>query len=113
MKRREIDRVVYALADARRRRTAGILRDHGTLTLADLADEVAARQHGVRLPEVSADAVRDVYLGLYHRDVPRLEAADVVSYDQERDVVTWLDTEASSLAVALLEWAADRRAETG
>ena len=103
MERKQLDRVFHALADARRRCVVRLLHDHGSLTLADLADEVASRERGARLPDVSGDAVRDVYLSLYHRHLPRLEAADVAEYDQERDAVRWLDTASSSLALVLLE----------
>ena len=103
MDRKEIDRVFHALADARRRCVVNLLHDHGSISLPDLADEVVSREEGTRLPDVSADAVRDAYLSLYHRHLPRLEAADVAEYDQERDVVRWLDTESSSLALTLLD----------
>ncbi|ESP89089.1 DUF7344 domain-containing protein [Candidatus Halobonum tyrrellensis] len=103
MERNETDRVFHALADGRRRCVVELLHDHGTITLADLADEVVSRERDARLTEVPADAVRDAYLSLYHRHLPRLEAADVAAYDQERDAVRWLDTPASSLALTLLE----------
>lgn len=102
MEPNEIDRVFHALADARRRTAVDLLHDHGSVTLADLADEVVAREREARLPDVPAEAVRDAYLSLYHRHLPRLEAADIAEYDQERDVVRWLDTETSALAVTLL-----------
>ena len=100
--RKEIDRVFHALADARRRFVVELLHDHESITLADLADEVVSRERGARLPDVSAEAVRDAYLSLYHRHLPRLEAAEIAEYDQERDVVRWLDTEPSSFALSLL-----------
>lgn len=82
--------VVFDLLRADRRRTAlAVLEEHReSLRLPDLADEVAVRERGVRLPEVPAEAVKRVYGSLYHRHVPKLSDAGVVDYHQERDVVS-------------------------
>ncbi|MXV61118.1 hypothetical protein GS429_03395 [Natronorubrum sp. JWXQ-INN-674] len=58
------------------------------MTLADLADEVAIREHKSPITEISAKTVQRVYLSLYHTHVPMLEEADFVRYDQEADIVT-------------------------
>ncbi len=87
-----LDTVFDLLSHSRRRHALAVLaRYEEPLTLADLADEVAVRQHGTSLEEISADAVANIYFRLYHKDVPKLTAADVVAYDQERDLVAAAD----------------------
>jgi hypothetical protein len=63
------------------------LSEHGRMALGDLADEVTVWETGRRLPQVSAETGRTVYLALYHTHVPRLERADLVTYDPDRDIV--------------------------
>ncbi|MFC6864462.1 hypothetical protein ACFQGE_13470 [Halomicroarcula sp. GCM10025817] len=81
------DQVFLALADERRRRTLSLLADHTELTLPDLADEVAEREHRTTLADIPPEEVCQLYLELYHRHVPQLESADLVTYSQEQDRV--------------------------
>lgn len=85
------DRVLRALAARRRRVALSLLRDLGTLTLADLADELAEREHGTTIDRIPPEKVKTTYMSLYHRHVPKLEAAGLVEYDQERDMVAPTD----------------------
>lgn len=82
------DAVFEILAEERRRYLIESLAEHGySLTLADLADEVASREHDAHITEIPEEAVLRTYLTLYHQHVPKLAAADVVTYDQNRDMV--------------------------
>lgn len=83
-----VDRLFACLSSRRRRYALVCLRDHQSMTLADLADEVAVMEHDRRIDEIPADAVMRVYLSLYHTHVPKLEAADLVEYYQSEDSVT-------------------------
>ncbi|WP_229380303.1 DUF7344 domain-containing protein [Haloterrigena salifodinae] len=58
------------------------------MALADLADEVAALENGTGTTDVSKEDVKDVYMSLYHADIPKLAAADIVEYDQVQNTVT-------------------------
>jgi hypothetical protein len=80
-----------ALANARRRHALSVLSDHGTISLADLADEVAVRERALPLGEIPAEAVAELYMALYHRHVPRLAEEGFVDYDQETDMVRGTD----------------------
>lgn len=82
-----LDTVFDLLADRRRRRVLDALREHGTLTLADVADEVARHENDAPLTDVPDDDVLRIYLSLYHSHIPKLAAQDVVAYDQDRDMV--------------------------
>ncbi|ELZ15558.1 hypothetical protein C477_17830 [Haloterrigena salina JCM 13891] len=58
------------------------------MALADLADEVAALENDTGTTDVSKADAKDVYVSLYHADVPKLAAADIVEYDQVQNTVT-------------------------
>lgn len=76
-------------ADRRRRAAVVVLQAYGeSLTLPDLADEVAIREHGTALTRIHPEDVLRTYLSLYHTHVPKLESAGVVEYDQEADIVS-------------------------
>lgn len=71
-----------------RRFAVRVLDDHGQeLALADLADEVAQVEYDSPITEIPAEEVSSLYLSLYHSHVPKLCEADVVEYEQERDIV--------------------------
>lgn len=76
-----------------RRRTAlRCLQSYDTpLTLPDLADEVATAEYDRPLPDISATAVKRIYMALYHQHIPQLTEYDLVRYDQETDTVAPTD----------------------
>lgn len=78
-------------ADERRRRALDRLAEHAQLTLPDLADELAALEHGTPVQDVPAEDVTRTYFDLYHRHVPKLCDADLARYEQERDLVAITD----------------------
>lgn len=77
------------LSHERRRYALYCLRKYRTpMALADLADEVARLEHGTRpLTEISEEEVKRIYVDLYHSHVPKMEDANLLEYDQERDSV--------------------------
>ena len=79
------------LADERRRHALDCLSEHGSMSLPDLADETAAREHDQPLPRVPEDAVLTVYLSLYHTHVPKLVETGLVSHDRDCGVVSLAD----------------------
>lgn len=96
------DRLFSALRSRRARFALGCLHRHDDpLALADLADQVAAREHDRPLADVSAEAVKRVYVDLYHTEVPKLQDAGIVEYEQERDAIAL--SENAPDATALLE----------
>lgn len=94
------DAVYRALVDQRRRRVLALLRDHHTVRLPDLAESVVENETDADIAEIPGEAVRDVYMSLYHTHVPLLEAADLVRYEQDDDVVAWTDRTAEQLSDA-------------
>lgn len=84
----ELSAALRVLANPRRRHTLRVVREHGEeMALPDVADEVAVREHDCPLPEVSAETVSDIYISIYHDHLPRLVDAELLRYDQERDLV--------------------------
>lgn len=53
-----------------------------TLTLADLADEVACRCRDETIEDVDAAEVKQTYMALYHTHLPKLIDYGVVEYDK-------------------------------
>lgn len=82
-----LDAVFQLLADQRRRYALVCLEEHGSLALSDLAEEIARRENGARIPDLAEEEVLRVYMSLWHSHIPRFETHDVVEYDQEQDVV--------------------------
>lgn len=83
-----VTRALRLLASERRRHLLSVVREHGeALALADVADEVAIRESGRPLTELTAERVARVYTSIYHDHLPRLVDAGLLSYDQSRDIV--------------------------
>ncbi|NGM69718.1 hypothetical protein G6M89_11980 [Natronolimnobius sp. AArcel1] len=83
-----VDEALGILSNSRRRRFIEVMRTYDEeITLPDAAEEVAVRESGSSVQELSADQVANVYLSLYHDHLPRLVDAGVLEYDQERDLV--------------------------
>lgn len=79
-------------SEERRRHVVDCLAEHRTtMALADLADEVATREHDAPLTEIPAEDVKQIYMSLYHNHVPKLANAGVVAYHQEPDMVLPVD----------------------
>lgn len=83
-----LTRALELLANQRRRHTLRVVRAHGeSITLPDVADEVAVRERGRPLPEISPETVSEIYISIYHDHLPRLVDAGLLAYDQERDLI--------------------------
>lgn len=83
-----VDEAFELLADERRRLLLQVMRTYSEeLTLPDAAEEVAVRENGCKVTELSAERVANVYISLYHDHMPRLVDAGLLEYDQERDLV--------------------------
>lgn len=79
----DLDDVLAALADARRRRVLRVLyRVDGPVPLEQLARQVIA---GPEPPvPVSADQTHCVAVRLHHVDLPKLDAVGLLAYDPDR-----------------------------
>ncbi|ELY93217.1 hypothetical protein C482_19646 [Natrialba chahannaoensis JCM 10990] len=83
-----VDSAFDLLASERRRQFLTVMMTHEeAITLPDVAEEVAVRETGEPVTELSAQCVANVYISLYHDHLPRLVDAGLITYDQERDLV--------------------------
>lgn len=82
------DHIYTALCHARRRYLCYILSQKTELSLTEMATKIAALEHGVSEPEVPENQREQVYVSLYHTHVPKLDDADVLAFDQDRETVT-------------------------
>lgn len=99
-----LDELFSALANERRRSVLSCLSESDVpLALADLAKEVAASEQETSVPDVPADEAKRVYTALYHVHVPCLVEAELVTHDQDQDLVA--RTEVSDDVASLIEQA--------
>lgn len=84
-------RLFRVAAHERRRLALARLAEHVRLSLPDLADELAVTEHGTDVADLPAETVTRTYFDLYHRHVPRLADAELVRYEQDRDLVSITD----------------------
>lgn len=82
-----LDAIFALLADHRRRYALWYLREHGSMRLPDLAEEVARRKYDTTIPELPEEEIKHLYMDLWHTHIPKLADADVVRYNQDRDTV--------------------------
>lgn len=83
-----VDEALTVLANRRRRLTLSVVREHDEpIALPDVADEVAVREHGQPVTELSPETVAQTYISIYHDHLPRLVDLGILAYDQERDLV--------------------------
>lgn len=82
------DTLFELLSHSYRRLLLECLDEHdGPITLPDAAEQVSCAAKDDRLANIEPEAVRRIYLNLYHSHVPQLVDADVVSYSQEADLI--------------------------
>lgn len=83
--------IYECLSRSRRRYVLHCLHNAGQpLALADVAEEVAEMETEAQ-SELDDELVKDVYMMLYHAHIPKLDDADLVEYNQERDEVKLIE----------------------
>ena len=65
----------------RRRLVLSQLQLHGSMTVRDLAEQIAVTDQGRCLESLCEEAIEEVEMGLHHVHVPKLEQAGFVDYD--------------------------------
>ena len=84
-----VDRLFGTFAHHRRRYALRGLRMHGgSMSLADLAEEVAIRENEATAEEIPAEEVTLVHRSLSQRHLPLLTEAGLVSHDEASGEVT-------------------------
>lgn len=85
--------VIFELLSHHRRRTLlDVLRTHDEpLALADIAEEVSAREQDTCIDAIPAEDVTRTHVLLYHQHIQKLDSHGVVAHDQDRDIVALTD----------------------
>ncbi|MFC6718117.1 hypothetical protein ACFQGT_10805 [Natrialbaceae archaeon GCM10025810] len=82
------DEVFHILQTRRRRDVLRYLREaDGPVELRDLAEQVAAWEHGTTVDGLSSGQRQRVYISLYQSHLPKLDNRGIVAYDKDRGIV--------------------------
>jgi hypothetical protein len=73
-----------------------LLQNGGTTSLSDLAESLAAIENGKPKKLITSQERKRVYVGLYQCHLPKMDDAEVISFDRNRGTVE-LDTNAVDL----------------
>ncbi|WP_456071288.1 DUF7344 domain-containing protein [Haladaptatus caseinilyticus] len=85
---------IYHLLQVQRRRYA-LQYLQGTtepVVMRDLAEQVAAREHGTVVENLQSKERQRTYISLYQSHLPKLDKEGVIEYDQTNGLVTRTDT---------------------
>ena len=83
-----MDAIFKALSNERRHRLISILLEREvSMSVADLARELAVREGSGGRPGRLEERAKRIYVSLYHWHVPKLADLDVVVYDDDRMTV--------------------------
>jgi DNA-binding transcriptional ArsR family regulator len=92
MTTRSKDDLFQILSNSRRRYIIYYLSQEGdALSLKDLATKIAAVESDVPEAEITSDERQRVYISLYQTHLPKLEEADIVTYDEDERTVALTD----------------------
>lgn len=84
----EPDDIYHILQTSRRRHVLRHLRRAGEpMTLRDLAERIAAREHETTVENLTSDQRQRVYISLYQSHLPKLDTRGIVDYDKDRGIV--------------------------
>jgi DNA-binding transcriptional ArsR family regulator len=85
--------VIFELLKNRRRREvlAYLLEADETVTLGELAEQIAAWENDTDVKALSSDQRKRVYVALYQTHLPKMDDAGIVEYDQDRGLITLAD----------------------
>lgn len=84
------DDVFHILQNPRRRAVLRYLREEGAdeFQVREVAETVAAWEHETTVDQLSSGERQRVYVSLYQSHLPKLDAHDIISYDQSRGLIT-------------------------
>ncbi|NKE37607.1 ArsR family transcriptional regulator [Natronococcus sp. JC468] len=85
--------VIFELLKNRRRREVltYLLEADETVTLGELAEQIAAWENDTDVNALSSDQRKRVYVALYQTHLPKMDDAGIVEYDQDRGLITLAD----------------------
>lgn len=84
------DEMFHVLQCRRRRLVLKYLREYdgeGPARMSDIAERIAAVEHGTTVDALRSQQRQRVYIALYQSHLPKMDSVDVVDYDQDRGAV--------------------------
>lgn len=101
------DVIFDLLKNRRRRQVLAYLREADeTVTLSDLAEEIAAWENDIEIRELNSAQRKCVYVGLYQTHLPKMDDAGVIDYNKDRGLITL--SENATLLDEYLEYGQER-----
>ena len=85
--------VIFELLKNRRRREVlqYLLAQDGTVTLGELAEQIAAWENDTDVNGLNSDQRKRVYVALYQTHLPKMDEAGIIDYDQDRGLIELAD----------------------
>ncbi|WP_290819100.1 ArsR family transcriptional regulator [Halovivax sp.] len=85
--------VIFELLKNRRRREVlqHLLEREETVTLGELAEQIAAWENDTTVNALSSDQRKRVYVALYQTHLPKMDDAGIIDYDQDRGLISLSD----------------------
>ncbi|MFC3958320.1 DUF7344 domain-containing protein [Halovivax cerinus] len=85
--------VIFELLKNRRRREvlSYLLDCEGTVTLSELAEQIAAWENDTTVDQLNSDQRKRVYVALYQTHLPKMDDAGIIEYDQDRGLIDLSD----------------------
>lgn len=83
----QINEVIDALADERRRSVLYYLKDRENADLEEVTEHVATRETEIAADELDERTMMNTRIELYHAHLPKLEAAGIIGYDRRQGSV--------------------------
>lgn len=80
------------LSNRRRRLVLDQLQTHETMTLRDLAEQLAVADQGASIEALCEEAIQEIEVALHHVHAPKLKEAGYVEYDPRRRLVGVTET---------------------
>ena len=86
------DQVYHLLQNERRRNVLRYLHDaEGTVSMRDIAEQVAAWENDSTVQAITSSERQRVYIPLYQSHLPKLDEEGIIEYDQSRGTVRKTD----------------------
>ncbi|WP_247728445.1 DUF7344 domain-containing protein [Halovivax limisalsi] len=85
--------VIFELLKNRRRREVlqYLLEAEETVTLGELAEQIAAWENDTTVAALNSDQRKRVYVALYQTHLPKMDDAGIIDYDQDRGLIELAD----------------------
>ncbi|WP_221621722.1 DUF7344 domain-containing protein [Halocatena pleomorpha] len=83
------DELFHLLQNQRRRQVLEFLQDtDGEINMRDIAEQVAAWENDTTIDALDSNERQRVYIALYQSHLPKLDEAGVLTYNQQRGIVS-------------------------